>query len=577
MSPELDPVSIAGMEERPRRSSGIVANVGKVPGLSQTDITNPKPSASHPREAETTGRLSRWHGVSGSAIALLILPAIMLISGLILIGDMSPIYSGVHNLDYDPAYAYLFNGAGLMKGYSPSLVERPGTPVQLVMGLISIISWSAATLCGLTSLTFPTSIAANPEEYLRVIMTAFLVLNCIAVYWLGAAIARSTSIMVAGIACQSGYLLAGELFPRIFHAAPEAMIFLAATALMTAVAPVIFGNRECSDRRAVVVGLFIGLGTASKATFFPFFLLAFLLRRPRPIFIALSGGVLFMFLFLLPIIDKLKGVFGWLISIAQHKGSYGGGAAGFIDWATIPQRAGVMISTEPLLLAAAVSLAAVILLAKSRDRWTAAVMAVAVGAVIFLTLKHFALHYLMPAVALAPAVIIWASSRFALQRYPYVIAATIALALGIASIRDTSSAFAKERSLRSENEKAVNGVLARYQNPVVIGAYRSGYKPWAVQFGFAWVDKKFARSVPGATADDILCYDAGLKKLWRSDSGALEWSYLDKFERAGRASLVVQSRSNRIEPQTAQTETLLDQGFGDTVERIFISPKTNEK
>jgi len=58
----------------------------------------------------------------------------MLIGGLVMIGYMSPIYSGLQALDYDPAYPYLFNGAGLMKGYNPSLVEHPGTPVQILTG-----------------------------------------------------------------------------------------------------------------------------------------------------------------------------------------------------------------------------------------------------------------------------------------------------------------------------------------------------------------------------------------------------------------------------------------------------------
>ena len=232
--------------------------------MGQATITNPKASSGHEAEAGTTGPASRWHGLSGSAIALLIFPAIMLIAGLVMIRDMSPIYSGLQALDYDPAYPYLFNGAGLMKGYSPALVEHPGTPVQLLTGLISIVSWSVARLSGLTALAFPASVATNPEEYLRVIMTAFLVMNCIAVYWLGAAIARSTRIVMAGIACQAAYLLFDTLFPRIFYAAPEAILCLSATALMGVLAPVLFADEDCSDRRAVAAGFFIGLGVASK-------------------------------------------------------------------------------------------------------------------------------------------------------------------------------------------------------------------------------------------------------------------------------------------------------------------------
>jgi hypothetical protein len=537
--------------------------------FSQIRVVNP--NAAHEPDPGTPA--ARWHALSGPSIALLICPVMMLICGLVLMGYMAPIYSGLQSLDYDPGYQYLFNGATLMKGYGPSHNDHPGTPVQLLTGLITVFSWSIATLCGLTSLPFPQSVATNPEEYLRVIMTAFLAMNCMAVYFLGLAVARSTRLTMAGVAVQSAYFLLGTLFPRIFHAAPEAMLFLAATALMAVLAPVIFGHEECSDRRAVVVGLFIGLGTASKVTFFPFFLLALVLRRPRPIFIALSSGVVFFFIFILPIIDRLKGLFGWLTAVATHQGHYGGGAAGFIDWSMIPERAGLIAAAEPMLVVAVIALTVVILVAKPRDRWTAAIMAAAMGALTFLTLKHFAIHYLMPAVVIAPVVIIWAMSRLVTRQVPYWVAATLALVLGAASIQNMASAFASERTLREQNARAINEVLARYQNPVVIHAYRSGYKPWAVHFGLASADKKFARLVPSATAVDTIAYDSGLRKLWQIETGVMEWSYLDQFEKAGRVILIVQPRHPKIEPQTAQTETLLDQGFGDTVERIIVSPK----
>jgi hypothetical protein len=541
--------------------------------FSQTKIVH----SNAPHESAESTPVARWHVLSGSSIALLICPVIMLISGLVILGEMVPIYSGARYLDYDPAYAYLFNGAGLMKGYSPSLTEHPGTPVQLLIGLISVFSWSIAVLCGLTSLPFPQSVATNPEEYLRVIMTVFLVMNCIAVYFLGLAVARSTRITIAGLACQSAYLLLGELFPRLFHAAPEAILFLAAVALMITLAPAIFKNEDCSDQRAIVAGIFLGLGAASKITFLPFFVLAVALPRPRSICIALSSGVLFLFVFLLPMIDKLKGTFRWLTGVATHQGHYGEGAAGFIDWSMIPQRVNLIASAEPLLVVALIFLTVVILLSKSSDKRTAGVMAVAIGGLIFLTLKHFAIHYLMPATAVAPVAMVWALSRYARRRSPYVIAATIALILGAVSMQGTISTFASDRAVRNENEKAVNEVLARYQNPVVIGAYRAAYKPWAIQFGLTWADRKFARLVPNSAADDSLSYIAHSKKLWRNQIGPVDWSYLDQFERAGRAVLIVQPPRTKIEQQTVRTETLLDQGFGDTVERIIVSPKGNEK
>jgi hypothetical protein len=78
-------------------------------------------------------------------------------------------------------------------------------------------------------------------------------------------------------------------------------------------------------------------------------------------------------------------------------------------------------------------------------------------------------------------------------------------------------------------------------------------------------------------APDSLTYDSGLKKPWRAHSGPVDWSYLDQFDKAGRAVLLIQSRDNKVDQATAPTETILDQGYGDTVERIIVTPKTDRR
>jgi hypothetical protein len=535
--------------------------------LSPTDAANAGPSPGAPADR-------RGHGALAAEIALLILPVVILIAGLVMIGYMSPIYSGLRGLDYDPAYPYLFNGAGLMKGYNPGLIEHPGTPVQFAAGFVSVICWSIARLCGLTALAFPASIAANPEEYLRVIMTAFLAMNCAVIWWLGSAIAKATNAVAAGIACQCGYLLFGALFPRVFHLGAETFLFLAATGLMGALTPALFADRECSDKRAWAVGFFIALGISSKMTFAPLILLALLLGRRRPVMIAIAASGLFTLLLLIPILGQLKGVFAWMISIASHAGTYGTGSGGFVDWAAIPERLGRIAADEPLLVVAAAALIGVIVLSGSRDKRKAIVLAAAAGTLVLLVLKHFSIHYLVPAVAIAPAVIVWTISRLVRTNRPYTAAASAAAVIGVVSTWNMTLALAQERALRRENEKAINEAIARYDNPVVIGTYRSGYKPLAVLIGLAWSDWKFARLFPQTAAPDFLTYDSGLKKLWRAHSGAVDWSYLDQFEKAGRAVLLIQSRgSDRIEAPTAKIEPVLDQGFGDTVARIVVTPK----
>jgi hypothetical protein len=280
---------------------------------------------------------------------------------------------------------------------------------------------------------------------------------------------------------------------------------------------------------------------------------------------------LFTFLLVLPIVDKLKGLFGWLIELAVHDGHYGGGKPQFIDWSMVPERAGLIITTAPLAIAAVIALTIVMAFSRSSNRRIASILGLIAIVLLFLTLKHFAIHYLMPLVAIAPVIVVWATSRFLPRTTLYVFGGVVVLLVGMASLHSLSSAFSNERQLHTKNEQSVNEVLARYQNPVVIGAFRSGFGPWAVQFGIAASNGRFGNLIPDATRDDNLFYNSNSRSLAAIGMGRVEWSDLGKFERAGRAILIVLPRGMKIDSQTAQTETLLDQGFGDTVERIIVT------
>jgi len=73
---------------------------------------------------------------------------------------------------------------------------------------------------------------------------------------------------------------------------------------------------------------------------------------------------------------------------------------------------------------AAIAVTTVILLSSAGgDRRKAAIIAAALGTLMVLVLKHFSIHYLMPVVAIAPAVIIWAISRFTRRQSSYAVVA----------------------------------------------------------------------------------------------------------------------------------------------------------
>jgi hypothetical protein len=128
-----------------------------------------------------------------------------------------------------------------------------------------------------------------------------------------------------------------------------------------------------------------------------------LLRNKRSFALAFITGTIAFTLFnfiLNP--GAINRGFGWLFSIATHKGIYGHGEPGFIDFDTFWSNMGGIIVAAPLIfaiyiVAALASLAQIVRTRSHSDPVSLSLLAAsAVFAVQFvLTSKHFALHYMM--------------------------------------------------------------------------------------------------------------------------------------------------------------------------------------
>jgi hypothetical protein len=127
----------------------------------------------------------------------------------------------------------------------------------------------------------------------------------------------------------------------------------------------------------------------------------------------MAGAVAF-FLFnriLNPLV--FTGGFHWLVGLATHKGVYGAGEPGFIDFNLFWPNMGEIISAAPLLCAAFVAGALVALARMLTSRrfldptsLTLVAAFLAFAAQLVATSKHFALHYMMASWVLAGGVLV---------------------------------------------------------------------------------------------------------------------------------------------------------------------------
>jgi len=168
-------------------------------------------------------------------------------------------------------------------------------------------------------------------------------------------------------------------------------------------------------------GFTFAVGLSSKYLHLPLAALGVSLIRSRCSFItAWLIGIFAFFLFnrlLNP--NVFTGGFHWLVRVATHKGNYGTGESGFIDFNTFWPNMGEIILAAPLVSAVfaiglVVALARMLTSSRYLDPISLTLVAsfLAFAVQLVATSKHFALHYMMASWALAGGVLVLTAVEF---------------------------------------------------------------------------------------------------------------------------------------------------------------------
>ena len=91
----------------------------------------------------------------------------------------------------DPDYAYLLNGINILRWHAPTQIDHPGTPVQLIAGLVSGFVWLIRTPFN-GWISPADDVVLHPELYLLVIRLVLNALSSVALFALGWCIFRCT-------------------------------------------------------------------------------------------------------------------------------------------------------------------------------------------------------------------------------------------------------------------------------------------------------------------------------------------------------------------------------------------------
>ena len=232
-------------------------------------------------------------------------------------------------INTDPDYAYLLSAIDLSRLGKSRMVMHPGTPVQWLSHLLMKARY---WLCASKADDFATSVLKNSGAYLNLLHHAFSLMN-IALLWLFGFLAYQ-------ITRRMGFALLFQSLPFLF--APiaisgfrkvssdiilvSASLLLAGMLLKTVHAQQAHGPSSKRLALAIVFGLVVGFGMATKITFsimaiIPLVVIPSLLGKAA--FILMTSAV--FWLLTLPISPAIHFFNSFLLKIMTHRGIYGHG------------------------------------------------------------------------------------------------------------------------------------------------------------------------------------------------------------------------------------------------------------
>jgi hypothetical protein len=330
-------------------------------------------------------------------------------------------------MNSDPDYAYLLNSLNINQLKTPGHTDHPGTTIQVLGSIVIQITYLIQSWVNFDKLNIVEAVLKNPEFYLLTINTILLILITTILFFLGL-IAFSFS---QNIAFSLLLQLAPFLWTPLIQSTrvnPEPLLFLLTQFFVILLLFYLYSDVEKSPKFPLITGIVIGLGLATKVTFLPLGLVILLLPGWRQKGILLITSIITLFLATLPILSEYPRVVIWLTSIATHTSRYGRGDPGLVDLSTLPTTFWDLFGQDKIFFYL-IGLSTLIFFITTfwfiwyrlkkanlqnslnpsifnKSYWLFSCILLIILVQLLLTLKHPAIHYLLPSMGLCSLLIL---------------------------------------------------------------------------------------------------------------------------------------------------------------------------
>ncbi len=451
-----------------------------------------------------------------SIAALLIVPAALLILSVVLVKAQGP--WGANNRS-DPEYNYLLNSLDLLTFHVPFHIDHPGTTLQEFGAVIIFFKWVAASLTGGWT-SIQRAVLSQPDDYLRPINLGVILVLSAAVFLAGLRLYVASRSLTAALVLQFTLFLFRQTLLALPRVSPEPFLIAIGFALMIPLIPILLGQERNPARASTAAGAVFGFGMITKVTFLPLAAVAALVggREQRKRF-AIASLVTGFFL-AVPILPRIPAIWAWLTGILIHSGRYGGGPVGLPAGAEWLAHLNRLFSEEPFIFCSLLYYA-LVLLAMTRARRDPLTMSVRrlvwviCGAILLqlvMTLKHFAVRYMLPSLVICALpnafILLWLSSPALPVAWRRSLSALglFLMAFGLWSSQSGVAAWIREAASNQANVKTLAAVRRAASGCLTIGYYKASNPGYALAFGSEYTGGVHAKTLDELYPDFIF-YD----------------------------------------------------------------------
>jgi len=316
----------------------------------------------------------------------------------------------------DPEYPYLLNGlnCATLNFNNIGHTDHPGTPFQMITG---VFIRTTHVFIGQGSII--QDVLSRPETYLASASLLLSFLTFLLIYWLGRIAIGNSAKLAGAIILQSSFLLSTVLIDMPLRYNPDRMLVIYNLVLAGFTIKYLFTENYPVRLYAIISGILMGIGFATKFNFLPVLIIPLLLIpdfRNRLIYgLSVVGA---FFIGVLPILNKFKEFRRFITGVASHDGLYGHGSQQMINWKSFGHNFWELLSYNPaysIILIISIGLILFYFLDKKKyhadDRLLLVLKAFVLASFVgfILVSKHFKVYYFAPVLSLCGLVLfmIW--------------------------------------------------------------------------------------------------------------------------------------------------------------------------